>query len=271
MHVTAATPLQGCVAAIHDAYLLRITSELTEGITGYSAAGTAEFPQDVQLMYVLYWMDVLDQLWAARLGQHTIQLEKVQERARAHFPTPELADQVAATLKTIADVSTEAWQAEPSDAAVPRYGMTDRVRLRDEMLNAREQLFVWMRAQKGAAPPPTTMDPWPSTQTTWQSYPEAEEREAQRQAEEEAEAEAWMAEQHGPLPCDEVRTQVNAADDHYAQLFAQTLDPDASDEEPPAKRTKGSSGADAPAMAFWDHHFASLFARSLRHLHTDTL
>ncbi|WFD21178.1 GTPase Cdc42 [Malassezia caprae] len=269
VQVTAATPLQGCVAAIRDAYLLRITSELTEGITGYSAAGTAEFTQDVQLMYVLYWMDVLDQLWAARLEQHTTQLATVQERARAQFPTPDLADRVTAALQTITDVTREAWQVEPLDADVPRYSMTDRVRLRNEMLNAREQLFTWMRTEKGVAPPPTTVDAWPNTQAALQTSAEAEEREAQRQAEEETEAEAWEAEQRGHSSCDEDRAQVGA-DDHYAKLFDQTLDPDASDEEPPAKRTKGSRGADE-GMPFWDHHFASLFARSLHHLHTDTL
>lgn len=164
VQVTASTPLQGPVAAIHDAYLLRITSELSEGITGYSTAATDDFPQDVQLMYVLYWMDVLDQLWVARLEQRVTELDRVKEGACAHFPTPDKADQVAAALQTSAAVSSsEAWQAGPSDKSVPPYGTTDRIRLRDEMCNARERLFAWMRSQKGLAPPPTTVDPWPST------------------------------------------------------------------------------------------------------------
>lgn len=267
VQVTASTPLQGPVAAIHDAYLLRITSELSEGITGYSTAATDDVPQDVQLMYVLYWMDVLDQLWVARLEQRVTELDRVKEGACAHFPTPDKADQVAAVLQTSAAVSSsEAWQAGPSDKSVPPYGTTDRIRLRDEMCNARERLFAWMRSQKGLAPPPTTVDPWPSTHHTLESSADAEEREARLEAEEEEEAETWAAEHLAPPASDEDRAEERAEDDHYAKLFDRALDPDASDEEPPAKRTKRSGDTDGTEMAFWDQHFASLFARSLHHL-----
>lgn len=202
------------MAAIHDAYLLRITSELSEGITGYSASETEACSQDVQLMYVLYWMDVLDQLWVARLEQHTTQLCQVQQRARAHFPTPDEADRVATVLQTSFSVSTsDVWHAEPRDTDVPPYGVTDRVRLRDELLNAREQLFAWMRSQKGTSPPPTTMDLWPSVSTTAHSA-EEDANETNVEAEEEAEAESW-AEQH--LPCTDTSHQTS--DEHYAQLF----------------------------------------------------
>ena len=40
----------------------------------------------------------------------------------------------------------------PSD--VPPYGQTDRVRLRDLLIDAREQTFAWMREQLGLPPPP---------------------------------------------------------------------------------------------------------------------
>lgn len=49
------------------------------------------------------------------------------------------------------------------------------------------------------------------------------------------------------------------------------LDPDESDDEPPTKRAKRPNDAKEQSLAFWDHHFASLFGRSLHYLHSDTL
>ena len=58
-------------------------------------------------------------------------------------------------------------------------------------------------------------------------------------------------------PAREAEEAPASESEHYARLFDKRLDPDA---EPPAKRTRVED------HAFWDTHYASLFARSLRTL-----
>lgn len=114
---------------------------------------------------------------------------------------------------------------------MPRYSPTDCVRLRDEMTRAREQLFGWMRDQLHLPRPPTIEEEPASLSSSDDDDDEAPAREAEEAPASESE--------------------------HYARLFDKRLDPDA---EPPAKRTRVED------HAFWDTHYASLFARSLRTL-----
>lgn len=155
LEVTAATPLVGTAAALHDAYLLRLTSETAEGIAAYDTRADLHLSRDAQLMYTLYWMDVLDQLWAARLTPAALSLQKACAAAQAKFPTPERPDRISASLATASSIRSPmpSEVAEP-DIGIPAYSQTDRVRLRDELLHAREQLFGWMRDQVGMPRPP---------------------------------------------------------------------------------------------------------------------
>ena len=164
MEVVTSTPIDiPSTAALHDTYLLRLTSEMTDGIRGYTCRMDPELDDDTQLMYVLYWMELLDLLWAARLNRAFIQLQDARTVAGASFPTPEHAHRVAAVLGTSTTLITSrtgelALQSQPQ---IPALCQTDCVRLRDEILHAKEQLFGWMRDQLGVPRPPNIDDTWP--------------------------------------------------------------------------------------------------------------
>ena len=203
---------------------MRIMSDMSEGVVGYACSADDALDTDTQLMYVLYWMDVLDHLWAARLSERHVALDEVQKCAACVFPTPEDAPRVHPVVQEV--VMDDRVLGTPVD--MPRYSPTDRVRLRDEMTRAREQLFGWMRDQL-RLPRPPTIEEVPTAVPT------------------DDEAPATWEPDEAPV----------SESDHYARLFSQRLDPD---EEPPAKRSRMED------HAFWDTHYASLFARSLRTL-----
>ena len=206
---------------------MRIMSDMSEGVVGYACSADDALDTDTQLMYVLYWMDVLDHLWAARLSERHVALDEVQKCAASVFPTPEDAPRVHPVVQEV--VMDDRVLGTPVD--MPRYSPTDRVRLRDEMTRAREQLFGWMRDQLRLPRPPTIEEEPASSSSSSSDDDEAPAREAEEAPASESE--------------------------HYARLFDKRLDPDA---EPPAKRTRVED------HAFWDTHYASLFARSLRTL-----
>ena len=130
---------------------MRIMSDMSEGVVGYACSADDALDTDTQLMYVLYWMDVLDHLWAARLSERHVALDEVQKCAASVFPTPEDAPRVHPVVQEV--VMDDRVLGTPVD--MPRYSPTDCVRLRDEMTRAREQLFGWMRDQLRLPRPPT--------------------------------------------------------------------------------------------------------------------
>lgn len=163
--VVASTPLDtAATAALRDAYLLRVTSEMAEGVAGYACDADTRHDVETQLMYVLAWMDTLDRLWAARLTSRVLTLGDAQAGAHAVYPTPAHADRIRAKLTSSDELDEQSKDVggRPS-ADMPRYSQTDRVRLRDELLRAREQLFAWMRQQLGMPLPPTVEDASPTT------------------------------------------------------------------------------------------------------------
>ena len=176
---------------------------MSEGVVGYACSADDALDTDTQLMYVLYWMDVLDHLWAARLSERHVALDEVQKCAASVFPTPEDAPRVHPVVQEV--VMDDRVLGTPVD--MPRYSPTDCVRLRDEMTRAREQLFGWMRDQLRLPRPPTI-----------------EEEPVSLSSSDDAEGPAREAEE---APASE--------SGHYARLFDKRLDPDA---EPPAKRTR---------------------------------
>lgn len=222
VRVVTSTPQDSAAtAALRDTYLLRIMSDMWEGVAGYACSADDKLDTDTQLMYVLYWMDVLDHLWAARLGGRHVALDEVQQRADSLYPTPDHASRIDSVLEEV--VTDDRVLGAPVD--MPQYSPTDRVRLRDEMTRAREQLFGWMRDQL-RLPRPPTIEEVPTAVPT------------------DDEAPATWEPDEAPV----------SESDHYARLFSQRLDPD---EEPPAKRSRMED------HAFWDTHYASLFSRSL--------
>ncbi|KAI3617082.1 hypothetical protein CBS9595_002991 [Malassezia furfur] len=149
LEVVSATPLRGSAAALRDAYLLRLTTELTEGIVGYSIRDAPD--RFALLTQVLYWTDLLDQLWDARIRRIALPLTDAQHTAHERFPehTSE-----AARIEDAESVRPSAQVKGDTDTSIPAYDQTERVRLRDVLSQAEQQLFAWMRDALGAPPPP---------------------------------------------------------------------------------------------------------------------
>ncbi|WFC96455.1 hypothetical protein MBRA1_003112 [Malassezia brasiliensis] len=149
LEVVSATPLRGSAAALRDAYLLRLTTELTEGIVGYPIRNAPD--RFALLTQVLYWTDLLDQLWDARIRRIALPLTDAQHTAHERFPenVPEAVRiEDAESVRPFAQVKGD------TDTSIPAYDQTERVRLRDVLSQAEQQLFAWMRDALGAPPPP---------------------------------------------------------------------------------------------------------------------
>lgn len=277
VEVIAATPLHQESVPVRDTYLFRVLSEMTEGVRGFDITSASAKEADMELMYVLYWMDVLDKLWAARFHQRHVSLREIQDESKATFPTPTEASRVPEVLASATSLGSPVSEAEADPpASVPKYSVTDSIRLRDEMLDAKEQLFGWMRDQLGVPRPPVMEDAWTES---LRAMDEPENVPPNEMSTERPLAEPALTMPREEKEEDEEEETVmeTSTDRHYAQLFKHKLDPDASDEEedeaaeeeaPPMKRAKAT---DKTHLAFWDTHFASLFARSLHHLRPDAV
>ncbi|WFD08441.1 hypothetical protein MVES1_003817 [Malassezia vespertilionis] len=295
LQVVCATPLIGSTAAVRDTYLLRITSDIMDEITGYDANADPAVPRASQLSYVLYWVSVLDQLWSARLDCASIHLHDVKVHASKQFPTPQHAAPMNARIASAASVTRAERVPMHANDSIPEYGQTDRVRLRDVLIRARDQLFRWVRAQLGALPPPEEDSGWPNEVRSRGNDAAAEreshsredavpstqvissaERAADQGANEMGAASVPVREEETGLA-----REANASieeQEHFGQVFSKRLDPDeddddATDEENVRKRARHSpSLASMPYaveeedIGFWDMHCAALFTDALQAL-----
>lgn len=159
MELVTATPLVGSSANVHDAYLLRLTTEITDGIPGYATRDDAELGRDAQLVYVLYWLDLLDQAWAARIQREPFDLAAAQTHTLKRFPWSEEHAALAAAKASAASLRSPAARVStPVSSELAPYGQTDSVRLRNVLLGAQERLFGWMRDELGLPRPPMQAD-----------------------------------------------------------------------------------------------------------------
>lgn len=149
LDVVAATPLQKPTASVRDAYLLRLTTDITEGVVGYALHSKSD--RDQRLQQVLYWTDVLDQLWTARIRRIPWTLHHARQLAHQRFPNDQSMDQHIKQTESMAPASSiEGTQ----DDSIPAFDQTDRVRLRDVLSGAEHELFGWMRDARGLPRPP---------------------------------------------------------------------------------------------------------------------
>ncbi|WFD45216.1 hypothetical protein MPSI1_003894 [Malassezia psittaci] len=149
LDVIAATPLQKPTAPVRDAYLLRLTTDITEGIIGYALHSKPD--RDQRLQQVLYWIDVLDQLWTARIRRIPWTLHHARQLAHQRFPDDESIDRRIKQTESMEPVSNIKGT---QDDSIPAFDQTDRVRLRDVLAGAEHELFGWMRDARGLPRPP---------------------------------------------------------------------------------------------------------------------
>ncbi|KAK0527170.1 hypothetical protein OC842_004953 [Tilletia horrida] len=178
-------PPLGSSAPLLVSYLLRTTSDLTEQVTGYNLGerdlkrnGDGATPTlEDQLHAILALLDLLDHIWADLLRGQPIQQH---QHTLSHFSTTSKSTSDGA--QSVGGLSTDpsgrfhhAAPAEPrpllhafppapntphrphpahGPSAASALSQTERIRLRNLVLLARDRLFRWMRDVLDAPPPP---------------------------------------------------------------------------------------------------------------------
>ncbi|KAN0066289.1 hypothetical protein ACQY0O_000383 [Thecaphora frezii] len=267
-----------------------------------------------QLHLVLEALDLLDRMWSALLRGHMINLPVAQQHARRAFsdasdmPDPAQRGSGKAPFQSRYDAAqgsrrpTSAFVPSPtvdgrfpatSLDAIPAsdreslpiqggkgprtVGQTDRVRLRNITVLAREKLFAWMRQELDAPLPPTmdegedddgtaTAGDMMSCATAQQMLKEEEDEEEQREVEAAEELEGDMED----VPIDSAQADAppamveeaydpredTAEHRHFQELFDRKIDPDDSDSEgdggsaqAEAKADTGSRSSASPGPA----------------------
>ncbi|WFD37332.1 uncharacterized protein MJAP1_000276 [Malassezia japonica] len=274
VEIISTTPLLGATAALRDTYLLRLTTELTEGVVGYSTKSDSEHTAKAQLLHVLYWADLLDQLWAARLQRVPQRLSDAQKSAKTRFPT---LDMESESMR----IDAESVRPPPIvhgavDEQIPPYAQTDRVRLRDVLSQAEQQLFGWMRNELGVPQPPE-QEEWGGELNEPGEAPEWGEDGAESVPEESDEIKEDTAENTEGEDTPEAATAADREHEHYADVFSKKLDPDEEEDEeneddPPRKRARHAEppSVSQEDLAYWDMQFARSFGRSLQDLRIES-
>ncbi|KAE8221353.1 hypothetical protein CF319_g5274 [Tilletia indica] len=180
----ARVPPLGSSASLLVSYLLRATSELTEDITGYNLGEQGvQDDLEAQLHAALAVVDALDSIWAdllrgQPLHQHQARLQLLLSSSGADLPPSSDAQLGLSTdpsgrfhhsttsQASSSSIMHSSFPPPPSTPfADPHHAVstsvlsqTERIRLRNLALLARDRLFRWMRDVLDAPPPPETDD-----------------------------------------------------------------------------------------------------------------
>ncbi|KAE8244062.1 hypothetical protein A4X13_0g6835 [Tilletia indica] len=180
----ARVPPLGSSASLLVSYLLRATSELTGDITGYNLGEQGvQDDLEAQLHAALAVVDALDSIWAdllrgQPLHQHQARLQLLLSSSGADLPPSSDAQlglstdpsgrfhHSATSRGSSSSVMHSSFPPPPSTPfADPHHAVstsvlsqTERIRLRNLALLARDRLFRWMRDVLDAPPPPETDD-----------------------------------------------------------------------------------------------------------------
>lgn len=176
--LVASIPPIGPSASLLVSYLLRLTNELLEGITGYEAGDdTPGSPTlDQHLQHVVESLGLLDRVWSCVLRGQMIDMAAAKDivdmdtrHSQFEEHNPGLRGVGAATT-TDSPHSLSSGRFPPADPSShhPRLGravmgskgfstvaQTNRIRLRNLLTLAKESLFAWMRVQLDVPLPPT--------------------------------------------------------------------------------------------------------------------
>ncbi|CAD6924014.1 unnamed protein product [Tilletia controversa] len=182
----ARVPPLGSSAPLLVSLLLRATSELTENISGYNLGEHGALHDlDTQLHAALALVDALDSIWADLLRGQAIDQHQARLQLLTTSPEAPPSSDTQYGLSTdpsgrfhhsqvsrrsgpsslvhsfppppstpFADASTSSSTA----TSVSALSQTERIRLRNLALLARDRLFRWMRDVLDAPPPPETDD-----------------------------------------------------------------------------------------------------------------
>lgn len=337
LNIIAEIPPVGPSAQLLINYLLRYTNEITDGIPGYEI-GSRSADQLVgdqekvagapsvssSLEKAIASLDLLDRVWSAVLRGNMIDMKQAKEHSKNDIEVGKnsLSFPGLGTPYTHS-ASHEQRQLEQNQGRYPKnahqrsqrdnhsvvgsrgfstVGQTQRIRLRNVITLAKENLFAWMRTQLDAPLPPQI-----------EESQKDEKKESQDLIEKQGDLDATdshNAEEESEIQLEDVKTESNNSHNHYDDLFSRKIDPDAEDEDeednteddgndkhgrkrshaseefeqPPHKRKheeedqntippsdveseatfRGDSGPNAAAVMRWDVAFARIFQKTLR-------
>lgn len=268
LSVITSIPPIGPSASLLINYLLRYTNEITDGIIGYdvsslSAEAESSTSADTTLKYVVRSLSLLDKSWASILRGQMVDLKIARQHIQQEneidtglFPFesthnhPSAIDE--ATTGRYPPIESVSSSKEATSILGSRgfatVGQTHRIRLRNIITLAKENLFSWMRTQLDAPLPPMMEeessryeqseqkgdDPHSAdTMADNTDFPEEADLEHTSLPQEEPESNDHRADseidlQQTKTKIDEMQGPTSA---HYDELFARKLDPDADDDD----------------------------------------
>lgn len=169
LDIIASIPPVGPSAQLLINYLLRYTTEITDGLQGYELGSRADrrTSDDVSkaLEHTVRALDLLDRVWAAVLRGKMINLKAAKqhtvqdtERSREELSHPGMLRRDEETTGRYASAANDDLVEENRSVVGSRgyatVAQTQRIRLRNVLTLAKETLFTWMRTQLDAPPPP---------------------------------------------------------------------------------------------------------------------
>lgn len=260
--IITSIPPVGPSAALLVSYLLRFTGDLVDGIQGYEtegeeAQGVATLSVEEQLDLVLWFMVVLDKIWAAVLKGHVVDYKTIKGRASEEAKGAGAKEKIIdGRFTSVVTNGQEGGEGAGTPESKPlvggkgtsTVGQTDRIRLRNVAVGARDGLFAWMRQQLNRPIPPRIEDDGEDEEELFIEQGDVDqEEEAQEFREHEGATRcsngAQIRQQQEEDEEDEMEEvdidKVAKGDDeeepeprsHYDDLFARKIDLDDSDDE----------------------------------------
>ncbi|PWN37746.1 uncharacterized protein FA14DRAFT_170530 [Meira miltonrushii] len=262
LHIIAEIPPVGPSAQLLINYLLRYTNEITDGIPGYEigsrsadqlvgdeekVAGTSNISSSLEK--AIASLDLLDRVWSAVLRGNMIDMKQAKEHSKTDIEVGKnsLSFPGLGTPYTHS-ASHEQHQIEQNQGRYPEnaqqrsqrdnhsvvgsrgfstVGQTQRIRLRNVITLAKENLFAWMRTQLDAPLPPQI-----------EESRKEEKKESLNLIEEQGDldtadgaTDSQDAEEENEIQLEDVKTESNDNYNHYDDLFSRQIDPDAEDED----------------------------------------
>ncbi|PWN25101.1 hypothetical protein BDZ90DRAFT_234316 [Jaminaea rosea] len=268
--VTRIDPYGAAQTTTALAYAMAVTDSVGVGIAGYDLP-TESSESSIALQSALQLLGLIDALWSALLVGRSLSLPLAQRRIRARLAPSHTAaegENEEAEMQRRTERSMRDSDPITGSLGTRTTSATDRVRLRNLLIDRREALSRWMGEQGGVAMPEEE-DGWEREQRALRQ--EAGRGENRRREEESRKAEAESQqldgiqgdqdekededddedEEAGLEEVDVPRPNDQYADDgeedfagdgsrsHFRDLFARKLDPDEDDSEDEVEEEEG--------------------------------
>lgn len=269
LNIIAEIPPVGPSAQLLINYLLRYTNEITDGIPGYEigsrsakqlvgdeekVAGTINVSSSLEK--AIASLDLLDRVWSSVLRGNMIDMKQAKEHTKKDidigknslsFPGLGTPYSHSASHEQHQIEQNQGRYSENANQRVQRdnhsvvgsrgfstVGQTQRIRLRNVITLAKENLFAWMRTQLDAPLPPQIEESRKNEKKEnidlIKSQGDLDDRDGVTDLQNDLE----NAEEESEIQLEDVKTEneeSNNNNNHYDELFSRQIDPDAEDED----------------------------------------